>query len=95
MDGYYKINSENITYRIIDNEAVVLNLETGQYYSLNETGTFIWKLLGKGINRDDLINRIAEEFEIDKRSAANDVKPLLKDLLSEKMIRQKKMQEVR
>lgn len=86
MSEYYKINSEDITYRIIDNQAVILNLKTGNYYSLNETGTFIWELLNKGINRQDLIDRVIEEFGVDKKIAIRDVKFLLKDLISEKIV---------
>lgn len=94
MAGYYKINSEDITYRIIDNEAVILNLKTGNYYSLNETGAFIWRLLEDGIGRDSLIDRVTEEFGIDKKSAIRDIKLLLKDLISEKIIRQEEMHKV-
>jgi len=90
MAEYYKINSEEITYRIIDNQAVILNLKTGNYYSLNETGTFIWGLLQNRISVEDLANRVVEEFEIDIKSALHDTKLLLKDLISEKMIRQEK-----
>jgi hypothetical protein len=88
MGAYYKINSENITYRIIDNQAVILNLNTGDYYSLNETGTFIWGLIEKGITREDLIDRVLEEYAIDKKDVIRDIKLLLKDLISEKIVKQ-------
>lgn len=90
MAEYYKINSEEITYRIIDREAIILNLKTGSYYSLNETGTFIWGLLEKRIDIADIANGLAEEFGIDIKSAIRDTKLLLKDLIAEKMVRQEK-----
>lgn len=86
MSKYYKINSEDMTHRIVDNEAVILNLKTGEYYSLNKTGTFIWKLLEDKISIEDLIDKVTEEFVIDKKSATHDIKLLLKDLIVEKMI---------
>lgn len=88
MSKYYKINSEDITYRIIDNEAVILNLKTGDYYSLNATGAFIWKLLENKMTTNTLTDKVVEEFGIDKKDAIRDIKLLLKDLISEKMIRQ-------
>ena len=90
MAEYYKINSEEVTYKIIDNQAVILNLKTGNYYSLNETGTFIWRLLEKRIGIADIANRLAEEFGVDIKIALGDTKLLLKDLIAEKMVRQEK-----
>lgn len=86
MDKYYKINSKDISYKIIDSEAVILNLKKGDYYSLTKTATFIWNLLEKKISQDDIINSLAEEFGIDKRIANKDIKALLRDLISEKLI---------
>lgn len=90
MAEYYKINSKEITYRIIDREAVILNLKTGNYYSLNATGTFVWMLLENRIGIEDLANRLVEEFGIDIKIALRDTKLLLKDLILEKMVRQEK-----
>ena len=86
MEKFYKINSEEITYRIVDNEAVILNLKTGKYYSLNETATFIFKLLAAKTVTSEIIDRIAEEFEINKDNASADLKALIKDLTAEKIV---------
>lgn len=37
----YRIDKDNVTHRILDGEAVILNLDSGDYYSLNEVGTKI------------------------------------------------------
>jgi hypothetical protein len=90
MAVYYKINSKEITYRIIDREAVILNLNTGNYYSLNKTGTFAWMLLENKISIEDLAKRLAGEFGIDIKIAMRDTKLLLKDLILEKIVKQEK-----
>lgn len=90
MVEYYKINSENITYRIINDKAIILNLKTGKYYSLNESGTFSWSLLENKTSIDELVDRAVENFGIDKKEAIRDIKLLLKDLISERMVRQEK-----
>jgi len=86
MNKYFKINSANISYRIIDEEAVVLNLKTGDYYLLEGTSAFIWKQLEKKISLKDLTERVNNEYAMDKRIVARDLKSLIKDLSNENLI---------
>lgn len=37
--------SQGVMFRDLDGEAVLLELETGRYFGLNETGTRMWLLL--------------------------------------------------
>ena len=87
MNKYYKINSENVTYRIIDGEALILNLKTGEYYSLSQSGTFIWKFLGEKITLEELADKLSQEYDINKNVAISDTKALLKDLISESIVK--------
>jgi hypothetical protein len=43
----YRINTPTIIYEVLDGEVVILNLEEGIYYSLNETGREIWSLVSR------------------------------------------------
>jgi hypothetical protein len=87
MTEYYKINSKDITYRAIDNEAVILNLKTGEYYSLNESATYILGLLESNMMGCEIISdKLAEEFSIHKKRAMFDTKRLLNYLKAEGII---------
>ena len=37
--------SENATFEVVADEAILIHLETGAYYSLNRLGTEFWKML--------------------------------------------------
>ena len=37
--------SENATFEVVADEAILINMETGSYYSLNRIGTEFWALL--------------------------------------------------
>ena len=41
LDCVATINSENVVSRELEGEAVILNLESGVYFGLNEVGTRI------------------------------------------------------
>ena len=40
-----KLNERFVTYEIADNKAIVINIENGRYFDLNESATEIWKCI--------------------------------------------------
>ena len=44
----FRINAPTVISETIDGEAIIINLDTGAYYSLRETGAAIWQLLEQG-----------------------------------------------
>ena len=40
---------------------------------LTESGAFLWKLLEKGADRDELIKKMLEEYAVDEATAAADI----------------------
>ncbi|MDP2939172.1 MAG: PqqD family protein [Candidatus Omnitrophota bacterium] len=83
----YKIDKDKITYRIIDAEAVILNLDNGYYYSLNETGTKIWKHINDGKNLSEILDSLKTEFQIPENKLKNDLFGLIKDLEKEELVK--------
>ena len=41
----FRVNTPTVTHETIDGEAVIINLDSGNYYSLVEVGSFIWGLV--------------------------------------------------
>ena len=82
----YPLTSETAAFRIIDNEAVILNLDSGIYYSLNEVGTKVWKLCTGSNSLRDITAAIVEEFEVQEDIAQKDVSEIISDLLKEGLV---------
>lgn len=40
---------------------------------LTESGAFLWKLLEKGADREELIKKMLEEYAVDEATAASDI----------------------
>ena len=72
--------SQAVTWRKAGEEAVILNLETSEYYSANETGSFIWELLSSGKKTGKIAEALAAEYGIPPAQAAADTEDFLKDL---------------
>lgn len=43
----FRINAPTVISETIDGEAIIINLDTGAYYSLRETGAAVWQLIDK------------------------------------------------
>lgn len=54
--------------------------EYGNIMKLNETGAFLWQLLCNEISKEELIEALIKEYEIDKKTAEGTVEQYLTKL---------------
>ena len=73
-------------WRRFDDEAVVLDLRTSVYYSLNDTAALIWECVGEGLPAGAIAERVTEEYESPLDAARRDVVELLRDLRKNQLI---------
>ena len=81
----WKRNSRFID-RNIDGEAIILDLKTGVYYSLNEVGTAVWEKLKDCATTSELEADITAGYDIPVETAQSDIEELLNDLAAEGLI---------
>lgn len=70
-----------------DEEAVVLHLGTQTYYTLNRTGTHIWRCIENGLPVEAICVSLQKRFEVDDAHARQSVTTFLKRMAAEKLIR--------
>jgi len=68
-------------------EAVLLNLATKMYYTLNETGLRIWQLLGSCGMLEEISERLQSEFDVTPEKAKESVLNLIGELINEKLVK--------
>lgn len=54
--------------------------------TLNETGTFLWRNIEKGMDEEMLINALTDEYEVDAETAKADVKEFVSLLINNGLI---------
>ena len=64
----------------LDGEAVILNLESGVYYSLDQVGAHIWVLIQEPRTVHEIRDAILEEYEVDPDRCERDIVTLLEQL---------------
>lgn len=64
----------------VEGEAVLLDIDSGEYYALNEVGGLLWDLCDGSRSVGDLAERISTEFDVDSSVALTDAIELLDGL---------------
>jgi hypothetical protein len=62
-------------------ETLMMQVETGQYMSLNDTATVVWEALEKPAMFKDVVAAVVSEFEVSEEQAGRDVETLLDGLI--------------
>jgi hypothetical protein len=55
---------QDVLFRDLDGEAVVLNLKTGKYYGLDEVGTRMWALLAQHGQVEPVYQALLAEYDV-------------------------------
>lgn len=85
VNGQYSLK-DHVLCRIVEDEAVLLDLDSGQYYGLNNVGTRIWQLLGAGNSASSICELVVQEFEVAEAEAEADVEALIEMFLARRLL---------
>jgi hypothetical protein len=83
---HFRVNSPNVIHEIIDGEAVLVNLETGSYYSIDSVGAVVWDCVEKGLSLSQIVEVIAARYEGEQADIAAGIQRLFDDLQAEQLI---------
>jgi hypothetical protein len=78
--------NRDVVARQVGEEMVLLDLESGTYYTLNEVGAVVWRKLGAGETLDAIVDAIVTEFDAEAPAVRDDVARLVADLRSHRLL---------
>jgi hypothetical protein len=81
-----RVNSTRIIHETIEGEAVMIDLVSGNYYTLGEVGTEIWSLLEQGSSRDEIVAALEERYNGDQATIQGSVDAFLDELQQDELI---------
>lgn len=84
-NGHYRPNPRVIC-RVIENEAILLHLDSGHYFGFNNVGTRIWQLICNGHAISSIPCILVEEFEVERGEAEADTREFVRSLLEQKLV---------
>jgi hypothetical protein len=66
--------------------AVLLNLRTKRYYSLNETGTRVWQLLIAGRAEEEIVAAMMSEYDVPAATAKAEIGAVIEALCEHELL---------
>jgi hypothetical protein len=78
--------SDDAIFRELGDEAVVLNLASGQYFGLNAVGLRIWRLIEQAGSLETVRDAVVAEFDVDPETAARDLAALVDELTAHGLV---------
>lgn len=61
----------------LDGQAVLMHVEQGTYFGLNDVGALIWKKMSEPVSVETLIEAVLSEFDVDAETCRCDVTALI------------------
>jgi hypothetical protein len=84
--GRYKPNDAEVASKVMDGEAILINLSSGTYYSMDKTASFIWSLISLQYDSEEIINKVSEIYNVNTDNIKKDIENLIENLINEKII---------
>jgi hypothetical protein len=81
-----RVNDTVITARL-EEETVLLNVETGIYFGFDALGTRIWGLLAVGATEEEIFTQLLEEYDVAPERLRRDLVAFLDQLADKGLAR--------
>ena len=82
----FRPREEEVASKVIDGEAIIINLANGVYYSMDKVGALVWERLQAGYTLDDVIRSVTAAYDVSPEHAESNVVELVEELLQENLV---------
>lgn len=83
----YALNQPPVVSEVIDGEVMVINLDTGVYYSVTGAGAAVWPMLVGGATQLEISDRVAQHYGASAASVERDLGTFIARLADEAILR--------
>jgi hypothetical protein len=78
--------AKDVAAKVVDGEAIILNLANGMYYSTDGVGADIWRVLARTPTTEEIVEAIAARYAVPHSDARADIERLVDELLQENLL---------
>lgn len=82
----YRVNQPAVIAEVIDNEAIIVNLDSGANYSLRGSACLIWEMLARQMAVPTVVQDLSQRFADTPDAIQAGVDALVADLLGEQLL---------
>jgi hypothetical protein len=81
-----KLRTDGLSWREIDGDTVILDLQSSTYFRANRTGTVLLQALTEECSRERLVERLTTTYDLEPEQAGRDVDTFLSTLADRGML---------
>ena len=85
-ESYFRIKKPDVIFEEFDDEIVLINLENGNYYSIQGTAAEIWSLVEAGFHQSGILQEILHRYRGDPQDVGRTVDGFLDELSADRLI---------
>jgi hypothetical protein len=75
-----------VVFQEVEGETVLLEVEEGRYWVLDDVGTRCWELLSEHCDVDRVVAAMLSEFDVDEATLRADISALVERLIEAKLV---------
>jgi hypothetical protein len=85
-DMFFKINKPNVVYERFDGETVIVDFNSGSYYSLTDVADEIWTLIEQEMGLEQMSLFVSSHYDADSENIQKCLDKFLNELKKENLI---------
>jgi hypothetical protein len=82
----FRSYDEEVASKVVDGEAIIINLANGIYYSTDKVGALVWEHLLGGRSLEEVISSVTQRYDVTREQAESNVLELVQELVEEKLV---------
>jgi len=86
MPERFRINAPTVVAEIIDGEAVIMNLQSGHYYSAAGIACLLWECIVAGQTPPELAVSLSSRYAVNGANLSGDVEAFLEQLQTHELV---------
>jgi hypothetical protein len=83
---YFEVNKPNVILETFEDEVVLINLDSGNYYSLDKVGAEIWKFIESGAALNEIIENVSRRYKGSREDIESTIHQFTDELRREGLI---------
>lgn len=81
-----RINTPSVASETIEQETVIINFDSGMYYSMNSVGAAIWLLIQDNSEQNAIVEQLAHAYNGDRTVISQAVQLFIDELLQQSLV---------
>lgn len=78
--------ADSVTFEVVANEAILIDINTGTYFSLNEIGTEFWEMLDGRQTIEQQAAALAAKYDVELEMVVTDLLELAEEMAKDNLI---------